>query len=131
MIAGCAHLCARRLTHQVDSDAGSYEVSHVDVDWVTAMLCYLCQAGEAGCHAESKHQQRFEQLGCAVDAGVEIHLWRETRTHKQAERDTHTHVARCNAFLWSGYTTATHTSTQVGAELWQDFIKEIHTANEN
>lgn len=71
------HSCALRLTNQVDSDASSYEVSHVDVYWVTAVLSYLRQPGEARRHAESKHQQWLQQLGRAVDAGIEIHLWRE------------------------------------------------------
>lgn len=65
------------MTNQVDSDAGSYEVSHVDVYWVTAVLSYLCQPGEARRHAESKHQQRLQQLGRAADAGVKVHLWTE------------------------------------------------------
>lgn len=61
-------------TNQVDTNASSYQISHVDIDWVTAVLRYLSQASEACHHAERQHQQGLEQLGCAVDAGVEIHL---------------------------------------------------------
>lgn len=63
-----------RLTNQVDSDAGSYQVAHVDVYGVTAVLCDLRQAGEARRHAESEDQQRLQQLRGAVDAGVKVHL---------------------------------------------------------
>lgn len=45
------------------------------------MLSYLRQASEACCHAESKDEHRLQQLSSAVDAGVEIHLQRETNTH--------------------------------------------------
>lgn len=64
-------------TNQIDSDAGSYEVPHVDIYRVTAVLRYLSQASEARSHAESKHQQGLQQLSCAVDAGIEVHLWGE------------------------------------------------------
>lgn len=43
---------------------------------------------------------------------------RVTHTHIIRQKDTH--VARCNAFLWSGYAMAAHTSTQVGAQYGQD-----------
>lgn len=62
-------------THQVDSDASSYEVPHVDVYRVTAVLRYLSQASEACSHAEGEHQQGLQQLSCAIDAGIEVHLW--------------------------------------------------------
>lgn len=65
-------------TDQVDSDAGSYQVSDIDVYGVTSVLSYLCQAGKARRHAESKHQQRLQQFGCAADAGIKIHLQRYT-----------------------------------------------------
>lgn len=73
-------LCVFCLTNQIDSDAGSYEVSHVDVYGVTAVLSYLRQTSKARRHAKSKHQQWLQQLGRAADAGIEIHLWIESHT---------------------------------------------------
>lgn len=73
MGGGCAWF-----THQVDPDAGSYQVAHVDVDGVAAVLRDLGQARQARRHAESEHQQRLQQLGGAADGGVEIHLRERT-----------------------------------------------------
>lgn len=69
MPRGCAWFA-----HQVDPDAGSYQVPHVDVDRVTAVLGDLGQPGETRCHAEGEHQQRLQQLGGAADGGIEVHL---------------------------------------------------------
>ncbi len=92
------------MTNQVDSDAGSYEVSHVDVYWVTAVLSYLRQPGEARRHAESEHQQRLQQLGRAADAGIEIHLWRERGRRKYAKRHT-------DRYIETGVVIKRHTNT--------------------
>lgn len=80
MPRGCAWF-----THQVDANAGSYQVPHVDVDGVTAVLGDLGQPCETRCHAESEHQQRLQQLGGAADGGIEIHLKDDGRKSKRLE----------------------------------------------
>lgn len=45
-------------------------------------------------------------------------------SHTHIIRPNDTHVAGCNAFLWSGNAMASHTSTQVGAQYGQDFSRE-------
>lgn len=64
-------------THQIDSNSSSYQVSNIDVNWVTAMLRYLCQPSEACCHAEGEHQQGFQEFGRGADASVKVHLRRQ------------------------------------------------------
>ena len=73
---------------------------------MTAVLSYLRQAGEARGHAEGEHQQRLQQLGCAVDAGVEIHLWTEIHaltcrrgTGRHMEATGGDVIKRCNKAL--------------------------------
>lgn len=80
--------CTLCQTNQINSNAGSYDVSHVDVCWVTSVLSDLRQASEACCHAESKDEQRLQELRSAVDAGVEIHLHRETNTQSIGKGQT-------------------------------------------
>lgn len=75
------HYGALCLTDQVDSDAGPYEVPHVDIYWVTAVLSYLRQTSKARRHAESEDQERLQQFGRAADAGIEIHLRRQMYTY--------------------------------------------------
>lgn len=76
---GCAWF-----THQVDPDASSYQVAHVDVDGVTAVLRDLGQTRQARRHAESEHQQRLQQLGGGADGGIEIHLRERTTAQRRA-----------------------------------------------
>lgn len=78
-----AHGCAW-FTHQVDPDAGSYQVAHIDVDGVTAVLRDLGQTSQTRRHAESEHQQRLQQLGGAADGGIEIHLRERTTAERRA-----------------------------------------------
>lgn len=94
--------CALRLTNQVDPDAGPDQVTHVDVYWVTAVLGYLGQAGAASRHAEREHQQRFQQLGCAADAGIEVHLWKESDTARQTETAVGDLNTSCQRFYFNG-----------------------------
>lgn len=77
-----AHGCAW-FPHQVDPDAGSDQVAHVDVDGVTAVLRDLGQTRQARRHAEREHQQRLQQLGGAADGGIEIHLRERARAARR------------------------------------------------
>lgn len=75
---GCAWF-----THQVDPNAGSYEVTHVDVDGVTAVLRDLGQTRQARRHAECENQQWLQQFGGAADGGIEIHLRERSEENRQ------------------------------------------------
>lgn len=44
-------------TNQIDPNPGPYEVPHIYVYGMAAMLGYLRQPGQPCCHAEPKHQQ--------------------------------------------------------------------------
>lgn len=97
---GCAWF-----THQVDTNAGSYQVPHVDIDGVTAILSDLGQPREARGHAESEYQQRLQQLGGAADGGIEIHLRGRTTAKSRTDQMqalSHVHHIFRVSFMQSG-----------------------------